>query len=114
VEPSRPAGGGGRDPRFALRVDVGGSGILLEQVLQILREGITNVRRHADAESATMRVEDGGDGLTITIDDDGRGFRDARQRPWSIASRVRSLGGDLNVVRDARPGAHLEIVLPGG
>jgi signal transduction histidine kinase len=70
------------------------------------------VRRHANAASAAIRVEGAGDELTITIDDDGRGFLDAQERPWFIASRVRELGGILNVVRDARPGAHLEIVLP--
>ena len=33
-------------------------------------------------------------------------------RPWSIASRVRELKGEMEVLHDSRPGAHLRISIP--
>jgi signal transduction histidine kinase len=100
------------DPQISMHVDLRGSGALMEDVLHILNEGITNVRRHSAARSATIRVDATGSGITIAIDDDGRGFEAAQAPPWSIASRVRQLGGVLQVVRDGGPGAHLQISLP--
>lgn len=108
------AEGGGEAPsttRFSVRAQFEGSGALTEQVLQILREAITNVRRHARADSASVRVQTRGDELVITVDDDGIGFRDDVHLPWSISSRVRELGGVLRVARGV-PGAHLVIALP--
>lgn len=100
------------DTQISLRVTVDGSAALLEHVLHIVREGITNIRRHSAAESARVVVAGAGDGLQITIDDDGRGFGPAVQLPWSIASRVRELGGGLHIQPDDGPGAHLHISLP--
>ena len=50
--------------------------------------------------------------MTITIDDDGRGFSAEAPPPWSIVSRVTELGGSLEIVHDETPGAHLAISLP--
>lgn len=112
VGPPGPSGGAGRDPHFSMRVHVEGSGLLVENVLHILREGITNIRRHAEAQQARIVVDGDSSGLRITIDDDGRGFGAAAELPWSIASRVRQLGGVLRLPRNGTPGAHLEISLP--
>jgi signal transduction histidine kinase len=101
----------GSKTHFSVRARFEGSGALAEQVLQILREGVANVRRHAQAGSASLSVQPEGDRLRITIDDDGVGFRGDVQVPWSISSRARELGGTLQVAR-AVPGAHLVISLP--
>jgi signal transduction histidine kinase len=84
----------------------------VERVFHILREGITNVERHARARSAFLRVQRSGSEVQISIDDDGVGFRDVAQRPWSIASRVEEVGGTLRVLQNGQPGAHLAITLP--
>ena len=102
----------GADPRFSVRVDIDGSGALVEQVFRILREGITNVRRHADAHAAVIRASSEGARVAIAIDDDGRGFGDVAEPPWSIVSRVSELGGSLEILHDRTPGAHLTISLP--
>ena len=79
--------------------------------MQIVLEGIRNSRRHAHARSGSIKVEQSCDTISITIDDDGRGFREPVTPPWTIASRVAEFGGSL-VVNSQSAGAHLEISLP--
>ncbi len=100
------------ETRFSLVARFDCSAEVVDQVLQILREGVTNVIRHAGARTAEIQVRQLGTRIHITIDDDGVGFRAPGQEPWSIASRVRELGGFLEVVRNGGPGAHLAITLP--
>jgi signal transduction histidine kinase len=97
--------------RFAVSAEFNGSGAVVEHVLHIMLEAARNVRRHAFARTA--RIEARGDGVEvhIAIDDDGLGFPDGTPAPWSIASRVSQLGGQLELLRDGRPGAHLAIAL---
>jgi signal transduction histidine kinase len=107
-EPSRSATGG---TRFAVRLEFDASGPVVDQVLQIAREGVTNVLRHSRAENASIAVWTEGDELAIRIDDDGVGFAVPGQRPWSITTRVEDLGGSIRT-EDSRPGAHVSIALP--
>lgn len=77
-------------------------------VLHVVREALSNVIRHADADHATITLEyDHNRYLNGTIDDDGRGFEDHADRRFHhgisiMEDRVASLGGTLVV--DARPG----------
>lgn len=114
VVESERAAGERPDPQVSLRVEVDASASTAEHLLHILREGLSNIQRHSGARSAAIRAHGKGSVLTIAIDDDGRGFGDDGQRPWSIASRVQQLGGAFEVVTDAGPGAHLAISLPRG
>ena len=102
------------DPQWSVHADFTGSGELVDQVLQILREGVVNVRRHADAGSAAIRVRMDGPEVLISIDDDGIGLRPDARLPWSLSSRVSELGGVIRVARNDEPGAHLTIELPKG
>jgi signal transduction histidine kinase len=97
---------------FSIAAQFDGSGEFVDQVFHILREGMRNVVRHARARSALLRVRRSGSEVQISIDDDGVGFRDAAQRPWSIVSRVEEVGGTLCVLQNGKPGAHLAITLP--
>jgi signal transduction histidine kinase len=103
---------GERRTRFSLRIDCEGSGDLVDHVLQIVREGVANVRRHAHARQAILTVRADDEGLLIRIDDDGVGFPEHAAAPWSMDSRARELGGIVRVLRDGGPGAHVEIRLP--
>ncbi len=100
------------DPRIRVHVDLDASGALVDQVLRIVREGVTNVRRHADAHAAVIHAGCDGGRVAISIDDDGRGFADEAQRPWSILSRVTELGGSLVLGEREKAGAHITISLP--
>jgi len=99
------------DTRFAVNAQFGGTGPLVEHVLQILLEGVRNVRRHAFARAASIEAHAAGPDIQIRIDDDGLGFADGAGAPWSISSRVDQLGGQVQLARDNRAGAHLAIAL---
>ena len=70
-------------------------------VVQLAREALSNVSRHADATTCriSLRRDDGG--IVLEIDDDGRGF-DTETTSWgmglrNLRERVESLGGTLEV-----------------
>jgi signal transduction histidine kinase len=94
---------------LGIRID--GSVEFADHVLQIAREGLSNIRRHAAAASARIQISIENAEVRITIEDDGVGLKE-RSAPWSIASRVKELGGRIEVADDARPGSHMLILLP--
>jgi PAS domain S-box-containing protein len=77
------------------------------QLLRILQEALTNVRRHSRAQSATVRLMIQGDLLVAEVVDDGRGFLSAGGFPASMGTRgmrerARALKGDLKI--ESEPG----------
>jgi signal transduction histidine kinase len=104
-----PVAPGTLDPMCTLSINVSTPAGHVDHLLQILREGVTNVRRHAKARTASVHVDGAGEEIVVRIEDDGVGFADDGD-PWSIRSRVRELGGRLEVGRDG--GGHLTITLP--
>jgi signal transduction histidine kinase len=100
------------ETQCVVRAEFQGSDQLVDGVLQILRAALANVQRHARARLASFDARNAaGSQIVIAIDDDGLGFPSAATPPWSIASRVGDLGGEIKLVRDL-PGAHLRIRLP--
>lgn len=97
--------------RFSLSANFSGSADVIEHVLHIMLEGARNIRRHAFAQSAVIGAHAAGEHIRITIDDDGTGLPKGAQAPWSITSRVNQLGGEIEVARDGRRGAHLVIAV---
>ena len=97
--------------RFLLDAHISGSIDLVDHVLQIAREGISNIRRHAAAASARIHIRTHDSQLRISIEDDGVGFANDTV-PWSIVSRVKEMGGSVDVSADRRAGAQLSILLP--
>ena len=78
------------------------------QLMRVIQEALTNVRKHADARKACVSL-DQQDGLRITIEDDGKGFdpsaldndRD-RFGLFTMRERVERVGGRLEI--DSVPG----------
>lgn len=97
--------------QLRMKTEVSGSVELLDQVLQIVREGLTNIRRHAHAQAAEIRVSTRRSEVRISIADNGVGFGGSAT-PWSIASRVKQIGGRLHITRNHGEGARLLITLP--
>jgi two-component system sensor histidine kinase DesK len=83
-----------------------------EAVLALaIREGTTNIIRHAAARHCTMRLVRTADGDRLTIEDDGRGSSAAFGNGLSgMRERVEALGGTLT--RESAEGTRLTIVLP--
>jgi signal transduction histidine kinase len=83
------------------------------ELLQIVREALNNVQKHSRASRVLVSIAKHGNGLEVTVDDNGGGFPFSgsysidemdlmRLGPVSIKRRVRVLGGDLLI--DSRPG----------
>lgn len=81
------------------------------QLVRIVQESLTNVRKHAKAANASVEIARDGDKLVAVIADDGHGFNaDARARGEfpqfglsTMRERAESIGGTL--VIDSAPGA---------
>ena len=84
-------------------------------VFRITQEAVTNVVRHAAARNLTLQVQRTPAGLTLRIEDDGRGFIPA-ENPAQLGQRglagmherVAALGGELRV--SSQPGGGTRIV----
>jgi signal transduction histidine kinase len=83
------------------------------EVLQMLRESLHNVQKHAAASRVAVSIEKNEKGLEISIDDNGHGFPFAgsysleelellRLGPASLKRRARGLSAD--VMLESRPG----------
>lgn len=97
---------------FEVTANFAGRAPILEQVLEIVLEGVRNSWQHGRAACAAINISAGDNRIRIAMDDDGIGFRNSEQPPWSIASRVAEYGGQLRIRGGERHGAHLEIEIP--
>ncbi|MEN6608393.1 MAG: ATP-binding protein, partial [Bryobacteraceae bacterium] len=107
----------------SLEGDVRGDGIAPEvvtEILQIVREALHNVRKHAKATRTSVSLKRVVNQLELSVEDDGAGFSFAgsytldeleqlRIGPVSIQRRVRGLGGDF--VLESRPGQGSRLVI---
>jgi signal transduction histidine kinase len=86
-------------------------------VYRVVQEALTNCARHAKAKEIRISVHGSGDGLAITIQDDGVGFSAAECRGRGlgligIEERVRELGGRFTVFSQPAKGTVLSAELP--
>src|SRR5262249_33390522 len=93
------------------------------EVLQMLRESLHNVQKHAGASRVAVAMEKTDRGLEISIDDNGHGFPFAgtysleelellRLGPASLKRRARSLHADLLVESRRGRGGGLKFRIP--
>ena len=85
-------------------------------LVQLVREGLSNVERHADATTCRVSLQRGAEGIVLEIDDDGRGFDDS-QVSWgmgltNLQQRVGSLGGTLRIQSVPGEGTLVRATLP--
>lgn len=90
------------------------------QVMRVIQEALTNVRKHASATSAlvTLRARDGT--LVARVDDDGCGFnvRGVGRRDWpqfglqTMRERAEAIGGRFSLTSAPGRGTHVRIRVP--
>ncbi|MCB1032680.1 MAG: GAF domain-containing sensor histidine kinase [Acidobacteria bacterium] len=87
------------------------------QLLRIVQESLTNVRRHSAARHVTLRIEGGNDRLSIRIVDDGKGF-DPSTLPQSghyglavMNERAQAIGAGLQVQSEVGKGTSVELTM---
>ena len=81
------------------------------QLVRIVQEALTNVRKHARASQATVEIRRDGQSIVATITDDGVGFKAAARARGefpqfglsTMRERAESIGGVLLI--DSQPGA---------
>ncbi len=77
---------------------------LADDVVAVVREGLANAARHAQATAVAVRVELAGEGpdarVTVEVEDDGAGLppaRDRRSGTDNLAARARRHGGTFSL-----------------
>ena len=86
------------------------------QLLRIIQEALTNVRKHAGATSAEVRLQVADGWVEARIIDDGAGFEPASLAPRdaprfglsTMRERAESVGGSLEIV--TRPGEGTQVI----
>ncbi|MFJ1656230.1 sensor histidine kinase [Streptomyces sp. NPDC088337] len=85
-------------------------------VYRIVQESLTNIARHAAADSASVRIDCRPDALTIRVDDDGRATRETTPTPGvgllGMRERVTALGGRLRAEPRVEGGFTVQAELP--
>jgi signal transduction histidine kinase len=93
------------------------------ELVRMVQEALTNVRRHSGAEHALVHLASENGHFHLTVDDDSRGMPFAGRRdhqelepdgrgPRLIKERVRSIGGALSIESRPGRGTRLEVVVP--
>jgi signal transduction histidine kinase len=79
------------------------------------QEALTNVRKHSQAESATVTLDYSGDTVWLTVDDEGVGAEEPKKGFGLVGlhERVQLLGGEIEIETAASQGFTLKIGLPG-
>jgi signal transduction histidine kinase len=91
-------------------------------LFRIAQETLSNIRRHAEASAAMLKLEFGDDNITMTVSDNGKGF-ELPQRIEDLASvgrlgimgmyeRARLLRGTLDIKSELGKGTQVVVKLP--
>ena len=87
-------------------------------IVQLAREALSNVGRHARAQTCRLSLRRAGDGAVLEIDDDGVGFDVAPALEsggmglGNLRSRAQSIGGELDITSAPGEGTVIRISLP--
>jgi signal transduction histidine kinase len=85
-------------------------------VYRIVQESLTNITRHADAATASVRIDCRPDALLIRVDDDGKAAPDSASVPGvgllGMRERVTALGGRLRAGPRGDGGFTVQAELP--
>jgi signal transduction histidine kinase len=90
------------------------------QLLRIVQEALSNVRKHSQASSASISVQNGGALVELTVSDNGRGFNPERVRHGeaggrphfglsTMRERADAIGAEFLV--ESRPGAGTRVTV---
>jgi signal transduction histidine kinase len=85
-------------------------------IVQLTREALSNIVRHANAKSSAVRLVRSGHNALLTIEDDGSGFDTRRDSDGNglrnMRERAVSLGGKLQITSKNGTGTSLRFTFP--
>jgi two-component system sensor histidine kinase DegS len=103
----------GREQRLQSHVEIG--------IFRVVQEALNNVIKHAQASSISVRIEFVAAGMTIVVEDDGKGFDAAGEETpaghygiMGMRERIQLLEGKLVIKSSARRGTRVMITVPLG
>jgi signal transduction histidine kinase len=86
-----------------------------EAILRCAQEGLTNALRHSGADRVLVALTDSGEGLTLSVEDDGNGH----DGKWELGNglrglqeRLQQLGGRMDIEARNPHGIALRAILP--
>ncbi len=87
------------------------------ELLRIVQEAMTNIRKHADATVVRVKAEVVDGNLVVSVGDNGRGFdpenaRDEGLGLTGMEERARLMGGELRISSAPSDGTVVELALP--
>ena len=86
------------------------------ELIRVVQEALTNVRRHADARRVRVELGADGDLAYVEVTDDGRGFDTREPRTGvgqhSMRQRAWELGGELEVESEPGRGTRVRLTAP--
>jgi PAS domain S-box-containing protein len=87
------------------------------QLVQITREALSNVARHAGAQTCRVSLRRQGDFGVLEVEDDGHGFDPAQsgvggQGLRNMRARVGTIGGKLSIKSASAEGTRIRVTLP--
>ena len=116
-----------RDQKIEMQVEATGIDRELSPEIQIVlfriaQEALNNIRKHAKASRVTIKVEGGDEHITMTVADDGQGFKvperiedmvsAGRLGLMGMYERARLLNGNLQIKSAPGKGTELMVRLP--
>jgi signal transduction histidine kinase len=84
-------------------------------IYRIVQEALRNVTRHAKAKNVRIQLAEDEGALSLSIQDDGRGFLPEREKGIGLLGmeeRVKHLGGWFHVESQPGDGTTIQVKLP--
>jgi signal transduction histidine kinase len=100
-----------------LAAELGGSAGRAGELVQLAREALSNVGRHAGAATCRLSLYRRDGAAVLEVDDDGRGF-DPAATPGTghglpnLRGRAEGLGGRLEIASGAGQGTTIRVLIP--
>lgn len=86
------------------------------EIYRIIQEAVSNIIKHAEATTAKITLNNEGDTLYLSVEDNGKGFNPDKEQDGIglriIRDRIKSLNGKLNIDTAEGKGCKLDIALP--
>jgi len=100
--------------RFSGPTDTIVEDAVVADVEAVVREGITNVAKHARATEVVVQISASGERLCVDVTDNGRGLGDSTRRSGldNLRRRAEDLGGTLTIDQRDEKGTRLRWTIP--